>query len=225
MSSRTPAGRPTIPATCEHRPTIGGLVRPWINVELRDGGIDFRAQHTRKVRQALTERLCQVCGTPLGVRVVLLGGPRHLEQLLFHEPPLHPECAVYTSRACPVVAGAVDELPTGPSLAEGHRGDRCDVDGCDCGGWVPTPGDTGSADHELRPWFAVWATGYRTAFRPDGSVLGALVYPYQVLWVRRVSEPGRGRCWERLPDPLAGYRAPDLAVPGQETLRATARGR
>ncbi|GAB3156453.1 hypothetical protein GCM10027258_62910 [Amycolatopsis stemonae] len=202
---------PPIPARCAHRPTIGGRVIPWINVQLADGGVDFRSQHTARVRAALKARRCQVCAQPLTEPVVLLGGPTALRQLLFAEPPLHPECAVYTSRACPVVAGEATKAPTGRRLSEGGRGQRCFVKGCDCGGWVPTPGGDGlHHELELYPWFAVYANTFNVAVSPDGDVLGALLMPADVLRVRLVSRPGEGRCWQTVTDALADYEAPDM---------------
>lgn len=201
------ADHPPIPARCADRPTIGGRVIPWINVRLADGGVDFRAQHTARLHTALDDRRCQVCSQPLTAPMVLLGGPTQLQQLLFDEPPLHPECAVYTSRACPVVNGTVTTLPHGRKLSEGSRGERCPVEGCDCGGWIP------NADGRQKPtephlWYAVYANGFTTAMAPDGDVLGALLVPDQVLKVRLVSRPGEGRAWTTVVDALANYQPP-----------------
>lgn len=200
---------PPIPARCAGRPTVGGRVIPWINVQLADGGVDFRSQHTTRLRTALNERRCQVCSEPLTTPMVLLGGPTALQQLLFDEPPLHAECAVYTSRACPVVAGDATSLPTGRRLSEGSRGQRCFLEGCDCGGWVPTPGGAERA-HPTEPhaWFAVYATGFGVAVSPEGELLGALLVPAQVRRVRLVSRPGEGRCWTTVTDALADYVPP-----------------
>jgi hypothetical protein len=207
------ADRPPIPATCAHRPTIGGLVKPWINVELADGGVDFRAQHRRRAELAITRRLCQVCGTRLRNLAILLGGPDPLRHLMFGEPPLHPECAVYTSRACPMVAGDMTAYPTRPRLAEGARGATCPTPGCDCGGWVThDPGDrTGRAAH---PWYAVYATAYTWARDQHGTLM-VLTAPTAVRKVRLISRPGEHLFpWRAVPDALAGYQPPQfLEVP------------
>jgi hypothetical protein len=205
------ADLPSIPARCANRPTVGGRVIPWINVRLGDGGVDFRSQHTARLREALHDRRCQVCGEPLTSPLVLLGGPTQLKQLLFDEPPLHPECAVYTSRACPVVAGEATTLPSGRRLSEGARGQRCFLERCDCGGWVPTPGSAeGHHPTEPHPWFAVYATGFNVAVSPTGELLGALLLPAQVRRVRLVSRPGEGRCWTAVADALADYEPPRM---------------
>lgn len=206
------SGAPPIPATCEHRPTIGGRVAPWINLPLADGGVDFRRHHRRLMELALQRGLCQVCGTRLGSPIVLLGGPEALNQLLFGEPPLHPECALYTTKACPIVAGELTKHPVGPSVSQGKRGKVCPTPGCDCAGWVPsTAQDAVDEPKATRPWYAVYATDYAIALRPDGSVFGAMLSPGQVLRVRLVSTPGEGRCWTVVSDALAEYQPPDTA--------------
>ena len=65
--------RPPIPATCESPPTIGGLVIPWINVQLADGGVDFAAQHDSRAQRCYLECLCQACSAPIE-------RPRHVHE-------------------------------------------------------------------------------------------------------------------------------------------------
>lgn len=208
--------RPPIPATCAHRPTVGGVVAPWVNANLRDGGVDFRAQHNTKAVRCWTEQLCQVCGTDLRRPIVLLCGPTELQRLLFtREPPVHPECAAYTSQACPMVGGRLTHFATRDALVEGQRGTACYDPDCDCGGWVPTPGKavTERAGGPAHSWYAVYVSGYQlaaTADAPD-QIAGGVCQPDQVLAVRHVSTPGEGRVWRRVPDPLADYLTPEVA--------------
>lgn len=203
---------PAIPTTCETRPTIGGRVIPYINVRLRDGGVDFRQQHRSRVTEVLVKRLCQVCAQPLRHPIVLLGGPDALQHLTFDEPPAHGECAVYATKACPVVAGERTKAPSGPSVVEGSRGEQCPDPDCDCVGWVNhDPRDDGPRG--LHPWYAVYVSNYRVYTDPTGHVQGALVFPEEVLVVRLVSRPGEGRCWTVVPNALAGYEAPEMSTP------------
>lgn len=194
--------RPPIPATCEARPTVGGLVAPYVNVTLADGGVDFRSQHDTKTQESFRNRLCQICAQPLTHPIVFLGGPEQLEKLQFDEPPLHPECAVYTSRACPMVAGRLTHYAARTPLADGYRGAQCFDPSCDCGGWVPTPGTSattrdGAPAHD---WYAVYASDYACAVTRDNPnrVAAAVLTPEQVLAVRHVSTPGVGRLWKRV---------------------------
>ena len=205
---------PPIPATCTHLSiTSDGLIKPWANVALSDGGCDFRSHHNTRWLACWQRHLCQVCGQPARLVEVLLCGPRQLKALLFDEPPLHPECARYVTQACPMVAGQRDHYRTGPVLAHRSRGGTCTDPGCDCGGWVPTPGLTvgpgGGLAHE---WYAIYVRGYSLAARPDGTITGGICTPDQVIRVRLVSEPGRAY-WPWLPvnDWAERYRSPETA--------------
>lgn len=194
--------RPAIPATCAARPTLGGLVIPWVNVQLADGGVDFRSQHESRAQRCWIEGLCQLCGKRIdGPPFVLLGGPRQVAGLKFDEPPLHPECAVYATQACPMVAGRIDRYADRETIANGHRGEECPDPECNCGGWVPTPGlkpaPGGAPAHD---WYAVYVSGYSlgiTTDRPD-RVHSGIPAPGQVIFIRHVSSPGTGRIWKRI---------------------------
>lgn len=193
--------RPPIPATCESRPTIGGLVIPWVNVQLADGGVDFRSQHDSRTQTCWRQGVCQVCATPVTRPIVLIGGPTQVNSLQFDEPPLHPECAAYVSRACPMIAGRLDYFADRDTITTGHRGEACSEPGCDCGGWVPTPGSTAPlpAGRRAHDWYAVYVSGYSCAVssaNPD-RVHSGLVDRSQVLAIRHISTPGLGRTWIR----------------------------
>jgi len=60
--------KPPIPATLASRPVKGGLAYPWVNVELADGGADYRSTHYARYEKAWTECRCQSCGQPTGAR-------------------------------------------------------------------------------------------------------------------------------------------------------------
>lgn len=187
---------PPIPMRLQGRDlTPDGLVIPWINVQLADGGVDFRSQRDTRFVEAWAKALCQLCGQPLTKPLVLLCGPEELEHLTFTEPPAHPECALYTVAACPMVGGHQERYATGLPLADRHRGKAC-PEGCGCDGLVPTPGSgpregTGEPAHE---WYAVYAARFGLTGSPDGTrITGGYVHPDDVTRVRQVSAPGEGR--------------------------------
>jgi hypothetical protein len=93
--------RPPIPLSLAHRPVRGGLAQPWVNVQLADGGSDFRSTHRAKAERAWRECLCQSCGQLASPSAVLVCGPRQILSGRFDEPPACPPCALYASRACP----------------------------------------------------------------------------------------------------------------------------
>ncbi len=204
---------PAVPASCAGRPVVGGLVAPFVNIRLADGGVDFRTPHQGSYERCWTEGLCQTCGGPLGALVVFFGGPRQLASGRFDEPPLCPPCAVYASQACPMVAGRMPRYADRERLSEGRRGHACPDAGCGCGGFRPADPDAYDASGEpAHDWFAVYvrAPGWQLTGSEvqvpctdrgcvhkrvlvNGCVL--TVEPRKVV---RVSAPGRGRVWERL---------------------------
>jgi hypothetical protein len=76
---------------------------PWF-VEWIEGKPEFRVMDGRKLGRAIRERLCWVCGEPLKHRVTFLIGPMCVINRVSAEPPSHPDCAVYSARACPFLS-------------------------------------------------------------------------------------------------------------------------
>jgi hypothetical protein len=195
------------------RPLTGGLVIPYVNVHLADGGADFRTAHHARYEKCWTEGLCQTCGGRLAGLAVLFGGPGQLRRRHFSEPPLCAPCALYASQACPMVGGRMETYAGRDPVAVGSRGKRCAEPGCDCGGWVPSdPAVQGHPGDPAHPWYALYVrpgaysvTAYRAVVRcsdrgcEHGRLLvnGALLADAPLKAVQ-VSEPGRGRIWKRL---------------------------
>lgn len=179
-----------IPAALAERPTVGGLACPWVNVTLADGGCDFRTTHQAKWMQCWQQGLCQTCGEPLATPQAFLGGPNQAAPGgYFTEPPLHPWCAAYATRACPMVAGRMSHYAARQALADSKRGAKCPDPGCDCAGWVPHDPENSSSHggEPAHPWFAVWADGWSLAVTPEGRLLGGI--PSGVRRTRQVSHP------------------------------------
>lgn len=149
-----------IPVSCAGRPTVGGLVTPWINTVLADGTVDFRMPRRVRYKECLDKFLCQTCGRRLPPFCIVFGGPNQLRKNHFDEPPLCPPCALYASRACPMIAGRRDRYAVQPSVAHGPRGRPCTTSGCDCGGFDRELGEQldgprapgGAPNH---PWYAL----------------------------------------------------------------------
>lgn len=225
MSEET---RPPIPASCAHRPTVGGLVIPAVNLQLADGGADFRARHQAALDRCWQGRRCQVCDRPGGRPLILFGGPRHLRTGVFDEPPLCVACAQYASRACPMIAGRQGRFADRARISEGRRGQTCPDPGCDCGGWTSHDTGTGQDGAPAHPWYALFIDphGYTVTFTEEEitcSDLGCRHVRQVVsggflnrppLRVVLVSEPGAGRVWRRLTEAeAAGLLPPDYQLP------------
>jgi hypothetical protein len=151
-----------VPARLESRPRQGGLVVPWVSLQLADGTYDFGNMHNTRASVCFLQSRCQIDGEriapqPLVFFVSALG----LDDLTTQEPPVHPECAAYSRRACPMVAGRMKHYRRAPSRAHGPAGGVCPEPGCDCGGWIPTPGQgEANAGQPAERWFMVWCRDF-----------------------------------------------------------------
>ena len=213
MSTAETDLRPPIPMSLAHRPVVGGLAAPYVNLQLADGGVDFRSPHHAKYAECWTEELCQACGNDLTDPAVLFGGPNQLRGLRFDEPALCTPCAVYASRACPMVAGRQERYADRARVSEGSRGHVCPDAGCDCGGWQPTdPDGSDRGGDPAHPWYACYVrpgawqlTGRKIVTRcsdlgceHERVIINGAMLTTPPLKVVLVSEPGEGRVWRTL---------------------------
>jgi hypothetical protein len=211
---------PAIPASCAHRPTVGGVVAPFVNLRLADGGVDFRSPHQANFERCWKERLCQVCGRQVGHPAVLFGGPNQLRSGRFDEPPLCVACAVYASQACPMVAGRQAHYADRQRLAEGSRGKTCPDPACGCGGFTDSdPAARGSDGAAAHDWYAVYIrpTGYQlTAHKAvvrcsdkgcehERLLVNGCQLTAPPLKVVLVSTQAEGRVWRRVHDVQVGW--------------------
>lgn len=101
----------------------------------------------------LREKRCQVCGDPLTDPVLLYLRPADYSRGIAVEPALHPECGLYSRRACPMLAGEMARYNLHPRM---HR---CPDPGCGCAHWaVPEP-IAGQAIRKGQPadaWYEAW---------------------------------------------------------------------
>jgi hypothetical protein len=185
-----------------------------VNVALADGGSDFRSTHRTRFEKSWLECRCQSCGRLASPRAVLVCGPRQILHGHYDEPPACPPCALYASRACPMVAGRLVSYPDRQRVTEGHRGQKCPDPECGCGGWTNIdPEHSADMGGQLAlPWYAAWimpgsyqVTGHKAVYRcsdrgceherlmVNGATLAAP--PLKVILV---SEPGAGRIWRTL---------------------------
>lgn len=85
---------------------------------------DFRTMDGRKFRRAVKERLCWVCGEPLGRWLTFPIGPMCTITRSIAEPPCHLECAQWSVRNCPFLANPAmvrreENIPAGAQDAPG----------------------------------------------------------------------------------------------------------
>lgn len=185
---------PPIPTRLADRPTVGGLVVPWISMRLpADGGAQryFLGQTWGlRMAQCVVDGLCQVCGQRLDPPpYTLLVTDDQLERGHTEEPAMHRECAAYSIRACPMVAG---QMASYAKHQIDHTGKPCTEPGCQCGGWVSDTDHRAGAP--ARPWFQLWVSDYAIsisdAAKPItvGNVNG-LVWATPVIKIRPIRAP------------------------------------
>ncbi len=134
--------------------------------------------------RCISEYRCQIDGQPLTRPLVVLVTERQLADRYSPEAALHPECAAYSVRACPVVAGQVDVLRG----VDRHVGSACPESGCDCAGWVDVDGPS-PRGRSVGPWFAVWLDSYLIAVTDRGEVHGLSWQGIEPRRVRPVPAP------------------------------------
>lgn len=97
-------GLPPLPATMRRLPVDHrGYPVPWF-VAWIDGKPDFRVVDSAKFRPAIKQRLCWLCGSPLGAHFAFVIGPMCGITRTISEPPSHVDCAMFSAQACPFLA-------------------------------------------------------------------------------------------------------------------------
>lgn len=181
---------PPIPVRLADRPTVGGLVVPWISVQHRDGRAALGAVHGSRVDTCLMGRRCQTCGGLLGDRLVLFARPRDFARGYVAEPGMHPDCAAYSAKACPMVNGSMGRYRASRHNVEGKP---CGEQGCDCPGWVSADNQDARLAGGAEAWFAVWLrlSDYGLATDEKGALLGIAVTQVKPLKVRPLNDQAR----------------------------------
>lgn len=85
-------------------PVFRGFPVPWFVSWLENGEPEFRAMDGRKLKQAIAEDLCWVCGEKLGQYKTFVVGPMCAVNRVSAEPPSHLECAHYSACNCPFLS-------------------------------------------------------------------------------------------------------------------------
>lgn len=68
------------------------------------GQPDFRILDIRRQMQCFKDKLCAMCGEPLGRYIAFIGGPKSGESHRFNDPGMHRECAEYAAVVCPYIS-------------------------------------------------------------------------------------------------------------------------
>jgi hypothetical protein len=99
--------RPTIPLPprVSKLPMFRGLPVPYVTfVDPNTGQPDFRVLDLERQQQCIREKMCGICGEPLGKFIAFIGGPGSGRSHVFTDPGMHRSCAEYTAKVCPFVS-------------------------------------------------------------------------------------------------------------------------
>jgi hypothetical protein len=69
-----------------------------------DGKLDFRFMDRKKWVRCIKEKICWVCGEPLGVHLACVIGPMCAITRTTSEPPAHLDCALWSVKGCPFLS-------------------------------------------------------------------------------------------------------------------------
>ncbi|MFI8462042.1 hypothetical protein [Kitasatospora sp. NPDC085464] len=178
-----------IPLRCINQPRVGDRVVLWIALQPQreatfagcpvpaQGRVLFGNVDRGRRDRAIRELLCQVCGQRLGGRAVLIVRPADVQHGYTAEPALHPECAAYAVRACPVLSGEKSH----------YRAHTAPVDRLE-DEWAPAHDESarqGAPVEEYSSWLV--ETGQlRPAVSEDGELQGVKLGGIKPLRVRLV---------------------------------------
>lgn len=90
-----------------------GYPVPWFVIQ-EDGSYDFRVMEARKFVRAVRDRVCWVCGQPLGRWLAFGIGPMCAINRTISEPPSHLECMSWSIRNCPFLCNPKQGRIIGP---------------------------------------------------------------------------------------------------------------
>lgn len=102
-----------------------GYPVPWF-VEWIDGRPEFRAMSAEKLRIAIKQNRCWICGGKLFRELIFVIGPMCAVNRVSGEPPCHRECAQYAAVNCPFLSKPQmrrrsNDLPDDISQNEGYN--------------------------------------------------------------------------------------------------------
>lgn len=111
----------TIPDFLSHLPVFAGMPVPF-TVFWHDGKPDFRVTDINKRLECYGDSLCAICGrTMLGAQFWFIGGPASMDSGMFTDGPMHKNCAEYSIKVCPFLAGKRTEAQYSPCQQTGQR--------------------------------------------------------------------------------------------------------
>jgi hypothetical protein len=173
---------PEIPDRIKRLPVRRGYPVPWFVAEIH-GEYDFRVADDLKLKQAIRQRLCWICGVRLGSMLCFPIGPMCAVNRINSEPPSHRECAEFAVKACPFLIQKEQQ----------YRKENLPTD-------VPLMQSAGHMIERQPNVICLWLTkSYRLIPAPNGNnILFSLGDPEAVFWYSHGREASRDEVLESI---------------------------
>ncbi len=94
----------TIPDRLKDRPRWEGKAIPFTTYINKEDQPEFKVVDKDIIQWCMEEQLCGICGQKLEGVVAFIGGELALQNKLYVDPGMHPECAEYSARVCPFLS-------------------------------------------------------------------------------------------------------------------------
>lgn len=164
-----------------------GYPVPWFVTWMKDGEVcddgegepEFRVITTGKLKQALQQKRCWVCGDHLGRFKSFVAGPMCGVNRISAEPPAHRDCARFSAKGCPF-------------LTRPHARRR------EAGMPVEEPVKAGKAILRNPGVAMVWTTKHFTIFEQDEGLLMRMGEPESIEWYAEGKPATRAQIFESI---------------------------
>ena len=94
----------SMPASLARRPQYNGLPIPFMSPIDAAGRPMFSIDDELLKIKVIKDRLCGLCGEPMGQWVGFIGEQANKDARIFQQPGMHVECLLYASQVCPYIA-------------------------------------------------------------------------------------------------------------------------
>jgi len=108
-----------MPASLARRPQYNGMPIPFMSPIDAEGRPLFSIDDEILKMRAINERLCGLCGEPLGQWIGFIGEAANRDARIFQQPGMHVNCIQYAATICPWIANPGYQVRNNavPSLA------------------------------------------------------------------------------------------------------------
>jgi hypothetical protein len=94
----------------------------------KEGNPDFRVMDYRKLRRAVLDKLCFICGEKLGKFMAFTVGPMCAVNRVSAEPPSHLQCSIFAATVCPFLTNP-DQKRNERAVKGYEKGDTAEPEG------------------------------------------------------------------------------------------------